>query len=65
MNDFDPTRQVAIVWSIEDVQQVRPDLNDDQCMEVLGAVVDKHDACIGVSWDTLEVWADYCYPVNK
>jgi len=49
-------KQIALIWSIEDVQQVRPDLTDDQAWEVLQQVKSEHDATLGVTWDTLE-WA--------
>lgn len=57
--------QIAIIWSIEDVQQERPDLSDEQAMEVLKKVKDKHDATIGVNWDVLRNWADELYPKPK
>jgi hypothetical protein len=62
MNDFNPERQIAIIWDVEDVQSIRPGLDDDQAMCVLGAVENKHDASIGVNWDVLEFWADELYP---
>lgn len=53
---------ISIEWCIDDVREVRPDLNDDQAFEVLEYVKDKHDATLGISWDTLEHAADYLYP---
>ena len=53
---------MAIVWQIDDVLSVRPDLTEEQAAEVLGAVEAGHDATIGVSWDTLEIYADQMYP---
>jgi hypothetical protein len=50
--------QIAIVWSIEDVRVVRPDLTDDQAWEVLQQAERHHDASIGITWDTLECVAD-------
>jgi hypothetical protein len=50
-------RQIAVVWSVEDVQEVRPDLTDDQCWEVLEQANDRHDAGIGITWDVLEIHA--------
>jgi hypothetical protein len=50
--------QIAVVWSIEDVHQVRPDLTDDQCWEVLERASRKHDAGIGITWDVLKCHAD-------
>jgi hypothetical protein len=55
-------RQVAAIWSIEDVKHVRPHLTDDQAWEVLERVGDKHDAEWGISWTTLETVADDLFP---
>jgi len=54
--------QIASVWSIEDVQNIRPDLNDDQAWEVLEHVGRKHDAEWGICWTTLETVADDLFP---
>ncbi len=48
------SRQIAIVWSIEDVKEVRPHLTDNQAWEVLQLVEQSHDANFGVSWETLD-----------
>jgi hypothetical protein len=47
-------KQIALIWSIEDVQEVRPDLTDKQAWEVLQQVKSHHDATLGVTWETLE-----------
>ncbi|MBI1347221.1 hypothetical protein GC163_13145 [bacterium] len=54
-------RQIAIVWSTDDVRQVRPDLTDDQCWEVLQEAERQHDALLGLSWDTLACVAEDLY----
>ncbi len=59
---IDTNRQIAIIWSVEDVQEVRPDLNDEQAMKVLLTVKKCHDAAIGVTFETLEIAADNIYP---
>jgi len=51
-------REIAITWSIEDVQFVRPDLTDDQAWQVLQQVNRHHDAELGVNWQTLECIAE-------
>jgi hypothetical protein len=51
-------QQIALVWSVEDVQQVRPDLTEEQAWEVLRQVERRHDAEIGVTWLTLEWFAE-------
>ena len=55
-------RQIAAIWSIEDVKGVRPHLTDDQAWEVLEQLGDKHDAEWGISWTTLETVADDLFP---
>lgn len=47
-------KQIAVIWSIEDVQQVRPDLTDDQAWQVLLEVDRRNDAEHGINWQTLE-----------
>lgn len=55
-------QQIAAIWSIEDVQSLRPDLTQDQAWEVLEYVGRKHDAEYGVSWMTLQIVADDMFP---
>lgn len=47
-------KSIAIVWNIEDVQEVRPDLTAEQCWQVLTDVRRNHDACVGINWDVLD-----------
>lgn len=54
-------RQIALIWSVEDVQQLRPDLNDDQAWEVLQHVDRYKDADLGITWLTLEMAADQLF----
>jgi hypothetical protein len=55
-------RQVAVIWSIEDVRHVRPDLSDDQAWEVLGRCRDQHDCEWGFTWTFLKDVADELFP---
>jgi hypothetical protein len=55
-------RMIGVFWCIQDVQEVRPDLTDDQAWQVLQEVQRKHDAEFGISWTTLETVADDLYP---
>jgi len=55
-------RQVAVVWCIDDVKSVRPDLNDDQAWEVLEQAYDVHDCEWGFTWTHLETVADDMFP---
>ena len=53
---------IFIEWCIDDVKDVREDLDDDQAMEVLEFVKDKHDANLGITWETLQYAANHLYP---
>lgn len=53
---------IALLWAVDDVLEVRPDLTNEQAMEVLKKVERRHDCTIGVTWDTLEWTADDLFP---
>jgi len=53
--------QIAIVWSIEDVQAVRPDLDEDQSWEVLKQCEKSHDCNYGFTWDLIECVAEHLF----
>jgi hypothetical protein len=55
-------RKIAVIWCVEDVKRLRPDLTGEQAFEVLGQVRCKHDADLGISWTTLEIVADDLFP---
>ncbi len=51
-------RKIAHIWGIDDVQGLRPDLNDDQAWQVLQTVDGYLDSDHGVTWDTIKLTAD-------
>ena len=51
-------KSISIVWHVEDVLHVRPDLTELQALEVLEAAKHNHDATIGINWDVLTVTAE-------
>jgi hypothetical protein len=55
-------RLIAHTWCIDDVRKIRPDLDDDQAWEVLQRTDKYLDSEIGISWQTLEIWADDLVP---
>lgn len=55
-------REINITWCIEDVQEERPDLSDEQASEVLQEVLDRHDANIGINWDFINHIAQHLFP---
>lgn len=60
---YDPDSAITHVWRIEDIQLVRPDLNDTQAIQVLRYIDDHCDSTSGISWDSLEFWADDLFPM--
>ena len=44
-------RRMALIWTIDDVKQRRPDLDDEQCRQVLQACLDAEH---GINWDTID-----------
>lgn len=53
---------IAIIWHIDDVRYIRPDLSDEACREVLEFAERKHDADLGINWMVLETAAETLYP---
>jgi len=49
--------KIALVWNTKDVIDVAIKngrlINEEQAKEVLGSVLDNHDANVGVNWDVL------------
>lgn len=60
--DFDKNTQIAIIWSIEDVQGQNETLTDEEAMNVLDVLKDRHDCNYGISWDTIDITIDNLYP---
>lgn len=58
-------RQVAVIWSIDDVQSVRPGLNDDQSWEVLQRCIKVHDCEVGFTWLLIQYIADDLFPNSE
>ena len=52
-------------WHIDDVQSVRPDLDDDQAVHVLEAMADWFDANDGINWEVIEMTAEQLYPQDE
>lgn len=51
-------KQIAHIWGIEDVQEVRPHLTDDQAWQVLQHVERHLGSDLGICWETLRIAAD-------
>ena len=55
------SEQISIIWSVDDVLDVAPYLSRGEAMQVLEEVLHRHDASIGVSWDTLKETAGWLF----
>lgn len=53
---------ITLEWCTEDVMVQCPRLTKDQARQVLRHCLEKHDACIGLSWDVIECHADDLFP---
>jgi hypothetical protein len=58
----DITKEIAIIWHIDDVQNIRPDLSKQQASDVLIHLKENHDASEDINWDTIETVADILFP---
>lgn len=59
--NFNKDTDIAIVWSIDDVQTLDDTLTDSEAMQVLQYVEDNHDCNDGITWDTLESATAWLY----
>ena len=59
------TQTLQDPWHVEDVQQQRPDLTEDQASEVLAFMAKNFDANIGINWDVIDSAAEYLYPEEE
>jgi len=64
--------KIAIVWCTDDVFMAIKELGrfsritEEDAENILASVLDKHDASVGVSWDTLRIFAqDYLNEKNE
>ena len=56
---FNPNRQIAIIWSIEDVQGLDKKLTDEQAFEVLKNFEKHHDGSME------QMWLDLRYHIDE
>ena len=54
--------EIAIVWSVDDVLNIRPELTKDQALDVLLECKSRHDASVGISWDVIDITASKMFP---
>jgi hypothetical protein len=52
--------EISIKWHFTDIQERDDSLTDDEARQVLRLIKRKHDANIGINWETIDIWIDYC-----
>ena len=54
---------LASVWTDEDVQgradEMEIELSKEQIQDVLSLLDSKHDASVGINWDTIDYWVGH------
>lgn len=58
-------KEIAIYWHIEDIQDRRPDLTEEQASTVLQRLKKNHDANIGINWEVIDIVADILFPETE
>ena len=51
--------EINISWHFTDVQEVDDNLTNDEARQILQLIKEKHDANIGVNWETIGAWIEY------
>lgn len=62
---YEETGTIVDEWHVDDVFNQRPDLTEDQAIEVLAFIAKKFDANIGINWDVIDSAADYLFPQKE
>ena len=53
--------EISIVWGVDDVKEECKWLTDEQAKDVLHNLKHKHDPCIGINWDVINITADILF----
>jgi len=53
-----PAGEIAIIWSVDDVLRLRPDLTRDEALTVLEYAEVQHDSGDGINWHALDLRAE-------
>ena len=59
LKEFEQYKRESIKWSVEDFTEYdhpRYTINEDQAQEALERMIRKHDACYGISWETVDYY---------
>lgn len=55
--------KIAVVWTTEDVlhraKEIGKDITEEKAAEILYLALDKHDAEMGIAWETFDYYIEY------
>ena len=66
-NGFNENNSIAIIWCTQDIHSAIDNMDLDwtptgeQSLEILSWIKNKHDASVGVSWETLYIYIQTFY----
>ena len=64
---FNENNSIAIIWCTQDIHSAIDDMDldwtptEEQSLEILSWIKNKHDASVGVSWETLYIYIQTFY----
>ncbi|EFH5783321.1 TPA: hypothetical protein ACWQUH_004818 [Escherichia coli] len=53
---------LIVMWHKEDIAEVRTDLTDEQCVQVMQKIRQCHNADVGVNWEVISTTANELFP---
>lgn len=59
LKEFEQYKRESIKWSVEDFTEYDHDkytINEKQAQDALERMIQKHDASIGINWDTIDYY---------
>ena len=59
LKEFEQYKKESVKWSVEDFTWYEHDtytINEEQAQDALERMINKHDASIGITWDTIEYY---------
>ena len=61
----DDGEHIHIIWCVDDVLLYVTRLTREQAKEVLHEAYRRHDAELGITWDTFSIYADIMFPEGE
>jgi hypothetical protein len=68
LKEFWQYKRESIKWSVEDfIEHAYPDytITEDQAQQALEDMISDHDACLGVTWETITFYINKYGTKNK